>query len=307
MGEMKAIIQRRYGGPEKLKIETAQIPDISDSQLLIEIHAADVSSGDWRQNTLSIPAPFKPIARLVFGITGPRNKIRGTSAAGVVISKGSKVENYNIGDKVYFISSKKNGCWAEFIAIDESGPIALVPENMTLAEAAPLAFGALTAFQFVNISTIQDGTKALIYGASGSVGSYALQLAKYYGADVTAVASSKHHSSLLALGADSLIDYTKQDFRLESTKYDFIFDAVGKISKKSCKPVLTDGGKYCSTWSPTKEDPNLMTSINTIIEEGKLESLIAGVYPFDAFKEALIHTYEGHKSGNVIIEILNQK
>ena len=305
MGEMKVIVQRKYGGPEKLEMSTAPIPEISDSELLVQIHATDVSSGDWRQNTLSIPAPFKMIARLFFGIQGPRNVIRGISAAGVVVKTGSEVESFNIGDRVYFISSKKAGCLAEFIAIKETGPIALIPNKMTFVEAAPLAFGALTAYQFINEKTIQTGQKILVYGASGSVGSYALQFAKYYGAEVTAVASTKHHERLLALGADSLIDYTERDFRLESNHFDLIFDAVGKISKKSCKQVLQKNGKYCSIWSPTKEDSNLMSSVNKIIDKGGLVTLIDQVYPFDDFKEAHSHTYGGHKSGNVIIKIFD--
>lgn len=181
---------------------------------------------------------------------------------------------------------------------------------MSFVDAAPLAFGGLSAYHFINENTIQKDDKVLIYGASGSVGTYAVQLAKYYGAQVTAVASAKHHQALLNLGVseDSIIDYNEQDFRTQQNcEYDFILDAVGKITKQSCKSVLSKGGTYCTVNTPTKEDSNRLRSINKIVEEGKMETVIDKIYPFEEFKEAHVHTYGGHKSGNVVIRISEEE
>lgn len=301
---MKAVVQTRYGGPEQMEMVTVPKPLINDNQMLIQIQATNVASGDWRVNTLSIePAILKPIVRLMFGFRGPRQKIRGISAAGIVVETGKNVSTYKKGDMVYFINSMKAGCLAEYVVLKSSAIMAKIPTKMGFIEAAPLAFGAMSAYHFVNERTVQKDMKVLVYGASGSVGSYAVQLAKYYGAEVTAVASSKHHKALLNLGVDHLIDYKKRDFRADSKQYDFILDAVGKISKRSCKSVLSKGGTYCNIWAMTKEDSNRLKIINKIIEEGGLETLIDDVYPFEEFKTAHSHTYDGHKSGNVVIRI----
>jgi NADPH:quinone reductase-like Zn-dependent oxidoreductase len=303
MTEMKAVIQTRYGGPELLELISTPIPAVKENEVLIQIKATNVASGDWRVNTLSVPTILKPIMRLIFGFRGPRQKIRGVTAAGSIVETGSKVTSYEKGNHVYFINTMKAGCLAEFIVLKESAVMAKIPNNMDFIEAAPLAFGAMSAYHFVNQNTVQQNMKVLIYGASGSVGSYAVQLAKYYGAEVTAVSSSKHHEALLNLGVNHVIDYTEHDFRADTKQYDFILDAVGKITKRSCKPVLNTGGKYYSVKSPTKEDSKRLESINKIIEEGGIETLIDKVYPFEEFKEAHIHTYGGHKCGNVIIQI----
>jgi len=304
MSEMKAVVQTKYGGPELMEMVRAPKPIINDNQLLIQIKATNVASGDWRINTLSIePIWLKPIVRLMFGLTGPRQKIRGISASGIVVEAGKNVSTYKKGDRVYFINSMKAGCLAEYIALKSTAVMAKIPTKMGFEESAPLAFGAMSAYHFVNERTVQKDMKVLVYGASGSVGSYAVQLAKYYGAEVTAVASSKHHKALLNLGVDHLIDYKKRDFRTDSKQYDFILDAVGKISKRSCKPVLSKAGTYCNIWAMTKEDSNRLKIINEVIEDGGLETLIDEAYLFAEYKTAHSHTYDGHKSGNVVIRI----
>jgi len=301
---MKAVIQTRYGGPELLKLVSTPIPTVKENEILIQIKATNVSSGDWRVNTLSVPTILKPIMRSIFGFRGPRQKIRGITGAGTIIKTGSKVSSFEPGGHVYFINSIKAGCLAEFIVLKESSIIAKIPDTMNFTEAAPLAFGAMTAYHFINKNTIQQNMEVLIYGASGSVGSYAVQLAKYYGAEVTAVSSFKHHKELLKLGADHVIDYTQHDFRTDLKQFDVILDAVGKISKGSCKAVLNPTGKYYTVKSPTKEDSCRLESINKIIEEGRMKTLIDKVYPFNEFKEAHIHVYDGHKCGNVIIQVI---
>ncbi len=301
---MKAIIQNKYGGTETMKLVEIPVPNYKQNQLLIKIHATNVSSGDMKINTLSVPLVLKFIMKMIFGFKGPRNKIRGIAASGEVIEVGKEVKKYKKGDLIYFINSMKDGCLAEYIVLHEKGVIARKPENISHVEAAPIAFGAMSAYHFINSKTISKNNDVLIYGASGSVGSYALQLAKFYGANVTAVSSKKNHQALLKLGADHVIDYHEVDFRTLAVKYDMIFDAVYKINRKSCKNVLKPNGKYYSIMQPTKESISRLNELNQIINAGKMTSLIDKVYEFDHYKEAHEHTYTGHKVGNVVIRII---
>lgn len=300
---MKAIIQERYGGPETLHLAEVENPTMTDNELLIQIKATNISSGDMRVNTLDVPTILKPLMRLIFGWKGPRNKIRGISASGVVVDTGSNIKNYTKGDSVYFINSMKAGCLAEYITLSEKSILAKKPDNLSYIEAAPIAFGAMSAIHFIHHQSIQVGQQVLIYGASGSVGSYALQLAKHYGAEVTAISSKKNHEVLLKLGADHVIDYHTTDFRKANKQYDVIFDAVGKLTKKSCKNVLQHDGKYLSIKLPTKESVSRLERLNDIIEKGHLQTLIDTVYPLDQYKEAHTHVYGGHKVGNVVIQL----
>lgn len=300
---MKAIIQNTYGGPDTLHLVEVEKPTVIEKELLIQIKATNIASGDMRVNTLDVPTLLKPLMRLIFGWKGPRNKVRGISASGVVVDTGSNVTNYTIGDSVYFINSMKAGCLAEYITLTEKSILAKKPDNISYKEAAPIAFGAMSAIHFINRQNIQVGQQVLIYGASGSVGSYALQLAKHYGAEVTAVSSKKNHEVLLTLGADHVIDYHTVDFRKANKKYDIIFDAVGKLTKKSCKEVLQKNGKYLSIKLPTKESVLRLERLNEIIEKGDLKTLIDKVYPLEQYKEAHTHVYGGHKVGNVVIQV----
>jgi len=304
---MKAVIQNKYGGVETLEMVKANEPVYKENGILVEIHSTNVASGDYRVNTLAVPFVLKIIMRLVFGLFGPRNKIRGISASGKVIEVGHAVTKFKVGDDVYFINSMKAGCLAEFVSLKETGVIVKKPKSISYTEAAPIAFGALSAIHFINEETIKKDQSVLIYGASGSVGTYAIQLAKYYGAEVTAVSSKKNHELLVSLGASHTIDYKTNDFRALKKQYDVIFDAVGLISKKSSKDVLKEGGKYLTVKMPTKESVERLEKLNVMIEEGKLKTIVDQVYPFDQFKEAHEHTYNGHKVGNVIIEIKEGK
>jgi len=291
--------------------------------------------------------------RLLFGWSGPRRQVRGISGSGVVVEAGAKVRNFAVGDRVYFINSMAAGALGDFVALAPTGmlmpavvakipaaparPIGTpkvkkgdslalaqpaaqaereIPEikvPLSFAEAAPLAFGAMSAFHFINEQTLhRPGMHVLVYGAAGAVGSYAVQLAKWYGANVTAVARATHHPSLLDLGANRVIDYTETDFRNElvgdglGAKYDLVFDAVmkGKIDKKSCQRVLASGGKFLTIASPTSEDPKKLQALNSIIEQGGLRTLLDKVYPLEEYREAHEHVYAGHKQGNVVVEIV---
>lgn len=303
---MKAIVQHKYGGVDTLKLQEVAQPAVKDNQLLVQVHAANVASGDIKINALLVPPVLQLIMRLIFGFKGPRRKIRGITASGVITEVGANVTRYTVGDAVYFIQSMKAGCWAEYIVIDEKSVMAKKPDNISYIEAAPLAFGALSAYHFINQKTIQKQDKVLIYGASGSVGSYALQLAKYYGAEVTAVSSKKNHDLLLSLGADHVIDYNATDFRTTSKQYDVIFDAVMKLTKSSCKTVMKKNAKYLSVKMPTKESSSRLEELNIIIQEGKLQSVIDSTYNIEHYKEANDKTFSGHKVGNVVIDFIKE-
>lgn len=300
---MKAIILKEYGGPEKLELIDTEKPTIKDNQLLIEIEMTNIASGDYNINTLNMSSFLKPIFKLIFGFEGPRKQIRGISASGTVKEVGSKVTKYKAGDKVYFINSMGAGALAEYIVLNENSKIAPIPKNINFEEAAPIAFGALSAYHFINEKNINKGDKVLIYGASGSVGTYAVQLAKYYGADVTAVCSKKNHELVQSIGADHVIDYKTTDFTKQKKQYDVILDAVTKLKKGDAKKVLKPKGKYLSLKSPTSENVLRLHAINKIIEEGKLKTVLEKIYPLNEYREAHEHAYSGHKVGNVIVNI----
>ncbi|MBI9008972.1 MAG: NAD(P)-dependent alcohol dehydrogenase [Tenericutes bacterium] len=300
---MKAIVQYKYGDTNTLYLKDVVKPKIKNNEILIEVYAANVSSGDMRINTLDVPFILKPLLRLVFGIKGPRRKVRGISGSGKVIEIGSEVTKYTIGDRVNYINSMGAGCLAEFVALKESSVMAKIADNVTYTDAAPISFGAMTAYHFMNESTIEKGSNVVIYGASGSVGSYALQLAKHFNASVTAVSSKKNHEAIKAIGADILIDYKTEDFSESKEKYDIVFDAVGKISKKQSMKILKENGKFLSVKSLTKELTSRMVILNELLSEGKIVTLMDKIYSLEEFKEAHKHVYGLHKVGNVVIEV----
>ena len=275
---MKAIIQKKYGGVDKLTLKEVEKPTISKNQMLIKVYAANVSSGDMRLNTLDVPLLLIPMVKLIFGFKGPRNQTRGISGSGVVSEIGSNIKEYKVGDKIYFINTIKAGCLAEYVVLNNKSIISKIPDNLSFNESAPLAFGAMSALHFINESTIQKGDQVLVYGASGSVGSYAIQLSKYYGATVTAVCSKKNHKIMQQIGADYVIDYHKTDFTKGNKKYDFVFDTVMKTAKKDVKKILFTNGKYKTTKSPSSEKIERLKKINQIIKEGKLITVIDKVY-----------------------------
>jgi len=300
---MKAIIQNKYGGSEMLELVEVDRPTITDKEILVELRVTNIASGDMRINTLDIPSILKPIMRLVFGWNGPRKKIRGITASGIVNAVGASVKEYKKGDRVYFINSMGAGCLTEFIVLTEKTVMTKIPDTVSFEQAAPIAFGAMSAYHFMNPQNIKKGDSVLIYGASGSVGTYAIQLAKYYGAVVTAVCSKKNHEVVLKLGADHVIDYKTSDFTNQNKKYDVILDAVGLLKKKSVKETLKSDGTFLSLKSITKEKKERLEILNAIMEDGKLHSEIDHSYSFDEFKEAHDHVYTKHKVGNVVIKI----
>ena len=300
---MKAVTQYKYGSPEVLNISDVSIPKIKEDEVLVEMHYAAVSSGDIRVRGLIMPTLIKPIVRLIFGWKGPRNMIPGVGGSGVIVELGDNVTEFNIGDKVFSINGMKGSHHAEYMAIKEKGCITTIPTNMDLKHAAPLSFGALTAYHFINEKTIKHGDHVLIYGASGAVGSYAIQFAKFYGAEVTSVCSQKNHEIVKALGSDNVIDYHVEDFRTSEKTYDVIFDAVGKISKRSCKKVLKANGNFLTVKSMTSEKKYLLEEVTEIVQKGAIKSYIDKEYDMEHIVDAHTYVESGHKTGNVVIKI----
>ena len=303
---MKAVVQNKYGGVETLHLEEVEKPSIKDNEILIEVYAANIASGDMRINTLDVPLLLKPIVRLIFGITRPRNKVRGITGSGKVIKLGKKVSKYKIGDRVNYINSMGAGCLAEFIALKETTVMAKIDDNVSYIDAAPIPFGAMSAYHFINEGTINKGDNVLIYGASGSVGSYALQLAKHYGATVAAVTSKKNHEVMKSIGADLVIDYKTEDYTKRPEKYDVVFDAVLKTSKKQSMKVLKENGTFLSIKSLTKEMSSRIETLNELLSNKNVNTLLDKVYNLDEYKEAHTNVYSKHKVGNVVIEIKKQ-
>lgn len=300
---MKAIIQNKYGDASNLISTDIEKPTPKDNEVLIEINTVNIASGDMRVNTLDIPFGLKTIMKIMFGFRGPRRKVRGLTASGKIVEVGKSVTKFKVNDKVYVINSMKAGCLAEYLVMNEKGVIAPIPESMNYEESAPLAFGAMSSYHFINKSTVKKNDKVVIYGASGSLGTYAIQLAKYYGAEVTGVCSEKNHDVVLSLGADHVIDYRTNDFTKNNKKYDLVFDTVAKLKKSNVKSSLTSTGKYTSTRSLTSEKVSKLLEINEIINNGGLRTYIEKSYPFDKFKEAHEHVYSKHKVGNVVINM----
>ncbi|MBT4398437.1 MAG: NAD(P)-dependent alcohol dehydrogenase, partial [Bacteroidetes bacterium] len=234
---MKAIECTKYGAPEFLQMNEVEKPTPKDTEVLIKIHATSVSSGDARMRRAD---PY--IIRLIFGFKRPRKSILGVVVAGEIESIGKSVSNYKVGDQVFGSSGMSFGAHAEYVAVPEDAVLALKPNNMTYEEAAAIPFGGTAALHFLRKANIQKDQKVLIYGASGALGTLAVQLAKNYGADVTAVCSSSNFELMQSLGADEVIDYTKEDFSENGKKYDVIFDTVGKSSTRKALRSMNKGG-----------------------------------------------------------------
>jgi len=309
---MKAAVCTKYGAPEVLKITEVETPTPKDDEVCIKIYAAGVTASDIFIRGSNIPVRFKIPMRIMVGITKPRRPILGLVLAGKIESTGKNIKRFKIGDSVYGLTGFRFGAYAEYVCLKETdskaGSIALKPENISYEEATAAAYGGMLAFQFLEKGNIRKGDKVLIYGASSTSGTLAIQIAKHSGAEVTGVCSTSNLEMVKNLGADYVLDYTKQDLLPEGVKYDFILDSVGKIKtsklKEACKNALTPKGKYLTIDDKAlKLDSERLDKIKLYIEAGFIKPVLDRCYSLDEIVEAHRYVEKGHKKGGVAITI----
>ncbi|KAA9011876.1 NAD(P)-dependent alcohol dehydrogenase [Niallia endozanthoxylica] len=304
---MKAIICTKYGSPEVLVLKEIEKPTPKDNEILVKIHATTVASGDIRVRSFNSPLLLWIPMRLVLGLRKPRKPILGVELAGEIEKIGKNVKRFKKGDRVFAMTGMNFGAYAEYISLPEDGTVALKPDNLTFDKAAAIAFGGTSALYFLRKGKIQKGQKVLVYGASGSVGTSAVQLAKYFGTDVTAVCSTANVDWVKALGADHVIDYTKEDFSIRKERYDLLIDAVGKCSRTVGRKVLTPKGRFVSVEGQgiAKVRTEDLLFLRELIEKKFFRPVIDRCYPLEQIREAHRYVEKGHKKGNVVITLVH--
>lgn len=314
MGKMKAVICTGYGPPEVLKIAEVDIPLPREDEVRIKVHATTCHIGDVRVRSFDVPFWQRIPFRLYLGIRKPKRSILGMELSGVVEETGSEVKSFRQGDQVMACAGFVFGAHAEYICLPGEGGNARIgmvvkkPENMDYEEAAAgIATGGITAHEILKKARIQKGHKVLIYGASGSVGVFAVQLANYYGAEVTGVCSTSNLETVKSLGAHRVIDYTKDGMADAGGSYDLIFDAVDKLSPSEGRKYLRRGGKYLNvnrdSGSGTAISTDDLDFLRKLVEEGKLKTIIDRRYPLEDMIEAHRYVQKGHKRGHVVIRV----
>ncbi len=309
---MKAVVCRKYGEPDVLKLEEVPKPSPDDHEVCVRIHATAVTNSDIFIRGSKLPFPIIIPFRLMIGITRPRKQIIGLVFSGEIESAGKNIQRFKAGDHVYGLTGFNLGCYAEYMCMKETdskrGCLSLKPGNITHEEATMAAYGGLLAFQYLEKGDIQEGKKVLIYGASGTTGTIAVQAAKSLGAEVTGVCSTSNIEMVKNLGADHVIDYTTQDSVPEGLTYDFILDAVGKTKtsklKDSCKKALSPKGKYVSIDNgDLKLYSHRLDKIREFVESGKVRPVLDKIYLLDEIAEAHRYVENGHKKGGVAITV----
>lgn len=304
---MKAVIYSRYGAPDVLQQVELPTPQPAPNEILVKVHASTVAAGDSRLRASRFPLLAWLPARIIFGLFKPKKQILGHEWSGTVVKKGKEISLFELGDEVFGTTTLlKGGAYAEFVSIPESwkyGVVGHKPANLSIQEAAALPIGGMAALFLLERGKITAGKQVLIYGASGSVGSFAVQIAKYFGAEVTAVCSTRNVDIMQTLGADQVIDYKTRDYTSLTTKFDIVFDAVGKTTRSKAKQILKPKGKYVSVNMMTQEKEAHLQTLKQMAEEGHLKPLIDRCYPLDQIVEAHQYVDQGHKRGSVVIEI----
>ncbi len=302
---MKAMVCTKYGKPDVLQLQEVEKPIPKENEILIKIYATTVTSGDCRVRSFNSPLLLWLPMRIVLGLRKPRKSMLGVELAGEVEDVGKNVTRFKKGDQLFAMTGMKFGGYAEYICLPEKGTIAVKPENVTYEEAASISFGGTTALHFFRKGTIQTGQKVLIYGASGAVGTAAVQLANYYGAEVTGVCSAKNSELVKSLGADRVIDYQNENFTEKQEKYDLIFDAVGKITKNQCKEALALNGCFVSVEGQgiAKVQTKDLLLLKKLMEEGQIQSVIDRCYSLEQVPEAHEYVETGHKIGSVVVTL----
>ena len=323
---MKAIICTKYGPPEVLQETEIDKPVPKNNEVLIKIKATSVSAADYKVRSFDVPAAFWLPAKLALGFTKPRRPILGMEFSGEIVAIGKKVSSFKIGNEVFGASLQTFGSYAEYICLPDHSSIALKPENISLEDSAAIPIGARTAYHYLKVlSQIKPNQKVLIYGASGSVGTYAVQLAKYFGAEVTGVCSTDNLSLIKSLGADKTIDYKESGFLNNLETYDTVFVTIDKCPFSILKNSLKKNGTYLNIGRPLPSLAMIWTSLSTnrkvlvgknvpesieilnilkkLIQQGKLKPVIDRKYSLDQIVQAHRYADKGHKRGNVIITI----
>ncbi|MED5015836.1 NAD(P)-dependent alcohol dehydrogenase [Paenibacillus chibensis] len=303
---MKAIICTKYGAPDVLKLQEIAKPVPGDKEVLVKIAATTVNSGDCRIRGLRAPLLLQFVMRLIVGLRRPKQPILGVELAGEIEAIGKDVKGFRAGDRVFaFTGMNSGGTYTEYVSLPEGGFTLLLPDGVSYEEGAALSFGGTSALHFFRKAGIRKGQKVLIYGASGAVGTAAVQLAKYYGTEVTGVCGPKNVDLIRSLGADRVMDYTKEDFTKSEERYDIIFDAVGKITKSRCRKALAPNGTFVTVegLEVAKVRRDDLKLLITLMEEGRFKPVIDRRYRLEQIPEAHRYVDEGHKIGSVIITV----
>jgi NADPH:quinone reductase-like Zn-dependent oxidoreductase len=324
---MKAIVHTKYGPPDELQLVEVEKPAPRNNEVLIKIHATTVTTTDCNaRNFTFVPKSFMFFARLMFGFKVPKINILGIDLAGEIEAIGKDVKLFKVRDQVFGSPGTKFGGHAEYVSVSENGALAIKPAEMKWEEAASLSLAGNTALFFIrDLAKIQAGQKILIHGASGAIGTYAVQLARYYGAHVTGVCSGTNAEMVKSLGADKVIDYTKEDFTKTDERYDFVFNVVGKTTFSQSKVILKPKGIYLENMAQIKDfirmiwtsiigGKKIKAGVSTeraenlrffigLIESGKLKPVIDISFPLEKTGEAFRYVEQGHKKGNVVITV----
>lgn len=319
---MKVVRCTGYGPPEVLEYGEADKPVPRDSEVLVRVCATTVTAGDCEIRSFTFPILLWLPMRLFMGLIRPRNPILGMECSGVIEAVGKQVTRFREGESVFADMGMRFGSYAEYVCIPETNAIAIKPSNMSFEEAAAVPIGGLNALHFLKKARIRKGEKVLVYGASGSIGTFAVQIAKAFGADVTGVCGPDSQELVRSLGAVTLVDYTKTDFTKNGEIYDVIFDTKGKISFSRVKGSLHEHGRYLSAnprladwtsglWAkrqgrkiilePSAQKTEDLEDLKNLIEEGKVRSVIDRRYPLEQVREAHRYVDQGHKKGNVVM------